>query len=156
MTLASSCASLASLAGESVACLDSTGLLTDCKQQQPEQVEKQQSGLRQRKPVQIEGRPELQMELQGGVIGSTAQHVKEGGACKDDKQGQQSQQTTEPDVALQTDTEQQEPTTQLLGFVLLDPLWENDAEIGYVSSICRMRRSAHQGVCCHSAAYHQR
>jgi hypothetical protein len=34
---------------------------------------------------------------------------------------------------------------ELVGFVLLDPLWESNEEIGYVSSICRMKRTAHQG-----------
>lgn len=34
---------------------------------------------------------------------------------------------------------------ELIGFVLLDPLWEEGEEIGYVSSICRMKRNAHQG-----------
>jgi hypothetical protein len=33
----------------------------------------------------------------------------------------------------------------MLGFVLLDPVWENNHEVGYVSSICRMKRTAHQG-----------
>jgi hypothetical protein len=37
----------------------------------------------------------------------------------------------------------QEP--QLVGFVLLDPLWEGGEPLGYVSSIVRMTRSAHQG-----------
>lgn len=35
---------------------------------------------------------------------------------------------------------------ELIGFVLLDPLWQANDEIGYVSSICRMKRSAHQGT----------
>lgn len=34
---------------------------------------------------------------------------------------------------------------ELIGFVLLDPLWEEGQEVGYVSSIVRMRRNAHQG-----------
>ena len=34
---------------------------------------------------------------------------------------------------------------ELVGFVLLDPLWEGGSEMGYVSSICRMKRTAHQG-----------
>jgi hypothetical protein len=34
---------------------------------------------------------------------------------------------------------------ELIGFILLDPLWEGGHEMGYVSSIVRMKRSAHQG-----------
>jgi hypothetical protein len=45
--------------------------------------------------------------------------------------------------------EQEEPVEpadpELVGFVLLDPLWKDNEEIGYVSSICRMKRTAHQG-----------
>jgi len=35
---------------------------------------------------------------------------------------------------------------ELVGFVLLDPLWEENEEVGYVSSIVRMKRTAHQGA----------
>lgn len=34
---------------------------------------------------------------------------------------------------------------ELVAFILLDPMWENGEEVGYVSSIVRMKRSAHQG-----------
>ncbi|WIA39641.1 hypothetical protein OEZ86_005718 [Tetradesmus obliquus] len=46
--------------------------------------------------------------------------------------------------------EQEEPAEpaapELVGFVLLDPLWQDNEEVGYVSSICRMKRTAHQGT----------
>lgn len=41
---------------------------------------------------------------------------------------------------------------QLLGFVLLDPLWEGGEQVGFVSSIVRMKRSAHQGEHARGAA----
>jgi hypothetical protein len=34
---------------------------------------------------------------------------------------------------------------ELVGFVLLDPLWEGGQEVGYVTSMMRMKRSAHAG-----------
>jgi hypothetical protein len=34
---------------------------------------------------------------------------------------------------------------ELIGFILLDPMWEGGEEVGYVSSIVRMKRSAHSG-----------
>lgn len=34
---------------------------------------------------------------------------------------------------------------ELVGFVLLDPLWEGGQEVGYVTSMMRMKRSAHTG-----------
>lgn len=34
---------------------------------------------------------------------------------------------------------------ELVGFVLLDPLWEEGQEVGYVASVMRMKRSAHTG-----------
>jgi hypothetical protein len=34
---------------------------------------------------------------------------------------------------------------ELVGFVLLDPLWEGGQEVGYVASVMRMKRSAHAG-----------
>lgn len=34
---------------------------------------------------------------------------------------------------------------ELVGFVLLDPLWQSAEEIGYVASLMRMKRSAHTG-----------
>lgn len=34
---------------------------------------------------------------------------------------------------------------EVVGFVLLDPLWEHGEEVGYVTSIMRMKRSAHAG-----------
>lgn len=34
---------------------------------------------------------------------------------------------------------------ELVGFMLLDPLWEQGQEVGYVASVMRMKRSAHTG-----------
>jgi len=34
---------------------------------------------------------------------------------------------------------------QLVGFVLLDPLWEENEEIGYVASLMRMKKTAQSG-----------
>jgi hypothetical protein len=34
---------------------------------------------------------------------------------------------------------------ELVGFVLLDPLWDEGQEVGYVASVMRMKRSAHTG-----------
>lgn len=55
-----------------------------------------------------------------------------------------------PDAARAVQQEQQQQgggrrQPELIGFVLLDPMWENNEAVGYVSSIVRMKRSAHQG-----------
>jgi hypothetical protein len=36
-------------------------------------------------------------------------------------------------------------TPELVGFVLLDPLWEGGEAVGYVTSMQRINRSAHSG-----------
>lgn len=40
-------------------------------------------------------------------------------------------------------------TAEVVGFVLLDPLWEGGVEVGYVTSMMRMKRSAHTGTAGH-------